>query len=156
MITLDAQLNGGRFTQYDGFAFNSMVRFGEKFLGANSSGLHLIGADKDNGVDIAAEMELPTTDLGVQQKKRLRFLYFGYEVDGAIDVVVTYDQKATTTKTYRMGKIETSGQQRNRLPIRRDAHGRYLTLAVRNVAGSDFSLDSIDGLLVILSSGIMR
>ena len=156
MITLDAQLNGGRFTQYSGFAFNSMVRFGEKFLGADSAGLHLIGADKDNGVNITAELELPTTDLGVQQKKRLRFLYFGYEVNGALDVVVTYDQKAATTKTYRMGNLETSGQQRNWLPLRRDAHGRYMTMTVRNVNGSDFSIDSIDALLVILSSGIMR
>lgn len=157
MITLDAQLYGSRFTQYDGFAFNSMVRFGEQFLGANDTGLHLIGSGDDNGADIAAMVELPTTDLGIQQKKRLRFLYFGYEVDGQLEVVVTYDQKLSATNTYLVDSVgETGCQQRNRVAIRRDANGRYLTIAVRNVSGADFTIDSIEALPVIMSSGVMR
>ena len=154
MITLDAQLNGGRFSQYTNFPFNSMVRFGEKFLGAGPSGLFEIGADTDNGTKINAEFELPTTDLGVHNKKRLRFVYLGYETNGDLEFEVITDQQPG--EVYRVSKINTTGQQRNRFSINRTQQGRYFTIKGRNSNGSDFSIDRIEVLPVILSSGVMR
>lgn len=154
MITFDAQLNGSRFSQYINFPFNSMVRFGERFLGASSAGLFEIGADKDNGTNIAAEFEFPTTDLGVHNKKRIRFIYLGYETTGDLEFEVITDQQPG--KVYRVTKVNKQGQQRNRFPVQRTQQGRYLALKVRNINGSDFGVDRVEVLPIVLSSGITR
>lgn len=156
MITLDVQLNGGRFSQYTNFPFNSMVRFGERFLGAGPSGLFEIGANTDNGAPINAMFELPTTDLGVHQMKRIRFVYLGLEAEGKLEFLVTTDQQVGKTEVYRVENVKPSGQQRIRFSIMRAQYGRYFTTALRNVAGADFKIDRIEALPVVLSSGITR
>lgn len=156
MITLDVQLNGGRFSQYTNFPFNSMVRFGERFLGAGPSGLFEIGANNDNGTSIDAMFELPTTDIGIHQMKRIRFVYLGLEAEGKMEFLVTTDQQTSKTKVYRVSNVKPSGQQRIRFSIMRTQYGRYFTTAMRNVAGADFKIDNITVLPVVLSSGITR
>ena len=157
MITLNLQLHGSRFSQFQGFEFNSMVRFGDKFLGANESGLATIGGSTDNGAAIQAEIELPPHDFGVMNKKRVRFVYLGYEADGDIDINLTFDQNAATTITRRLTPLEGSGQQQgNREYFSRSAQGRYVTVNIRNVAGSFFGLNSIEVLPIILSAGLTR
>lgn len=156
MITLDSQLHGTRFSQYQGFNFNSMVRFGDRFIGANETGLSAIGGRMDNGAPIQAEIETPLHDLGVSNKKRVRFLYLGYETNGALDIKLTFDQKATASATKRVTNLERDVQQRNRVPYPRNIYGRYFTINIRNVNGSFIGLDSIEILPVILSAGIMR
>lgn len=154
MITLDAQLNGGMFSQYTNFPFNSMVRFGETFLGAGDDGLFEIAGEQDNGVNIDAGFELPTTDLGIHNKKRIRFIYLGYETNGELQLEVITDQKPG--EVYQVSNINATGQQRNKRSLKKTQQGRYFTVKVSNVNGADFSIDRIECLPVILSSGVMR
>jgi hypothetical protein len=156
VITLDMQLHGARFAQYQGFNFNSMVRFGNRFLSANSTGIFTIGGNTDNGAPIQSEMELPAHDLGTQNKKRIRFLYLGYETSGTLSVKATFDQKKASSATKPIANLEKDVQQRNRVSFPRNVQGRYITINVKNVNGAFFGINSIEILPVILSSGIMR
>lgn len=152
MVTLDVNLKRGAYSQYSGFAFNSMVKFNGKYLGANSAGLFAIEGKTDNGADIDAEMELPTTDFGLRQHKRVRFVDVGYETDGSVLFNFVFDQDELAGEDYEVEAHKT-GQQRGRFSVKHTQRGRYVTVTVKNVNGADFSLDHISILPVILHPG---
>lgn len=155
MVTLDVNMKNQAFSQYVGFSFNSMVKFDEKYLGASGDGLSVIEGKTDNGSPVEAELELPTTDFGIQNFKRIRYVYIGYETSSAISVNVVFDQKEDDGIDYLVESIKT-GQQRGKFSVNRTQEGRYVTITVRNVNGSDFSLDDLSILLVVLHSGHLR
>lgn len=82
--------------------------------------------------------------------KRARFVYLGYEADGNLAVTVNFDDGTTTSRTYDSTK---TGQQRRRKSFSRNRKGRYCKVKVANVDGCDFSIDSIELLLIILTQG---
>ena len=153
MITLDTDLaaKGRPTAQYTNFNFNSMARFGRIFMATSATGLYFIGGDSDNGGAINAVMELPTTDLGTDAVKRLRFLYFGCELYGGLMVTLYCDDKQIG-RTYEIPR-RRNGQQRVRVPIGRDDQGRYWRCVLTNKNGCDFSIDSIMALPVIMHRG---
>lgn len=152
MITLDTNTIGKSTTQYDGFEFDSMARFGSVYLGVNENGLFVIGAPDDDGQPIEASFELPTVDLGSGNIKRLRFLYMGAELYGDMLCTLHTDGKEDG-REYDIPYNGRGGQQRVRVPIGRDDQGRYWRPAFANVNGGDFSVDSISVLPVVLHPG---
>lgn len=149
-IALNASLRAP--TQFLNFEFNSMVKFNGIAIGANGSGLFsLCCGDTDNGTPIDAYFVGKTSDFGMSNNKRFRYLYFGLETYGNLDVYVIVDEQAPVK--YKLDTCKT-GQQRIRLPINRREHGEYWAFKVANTKGCDFSIDSIKGLPVVRSNGI--
>jgi hypothetical protein len=133
-----------------------MCKFGDKYLGANESGIFELNtgefdnADSDgNGDDIEAVFELLTTDFGIENPKRVRKLYFGYEADGNLLVTVYDDDNNERHYILEPSHIPNK-QSSSRLPVGRDGKGRYYTFRIDNISGADFSIDSIKVLPVIL------
>jgi hypothetical protein len=151
MIVLDINTKNRATTQYQNFCFTSMVRFGERFLGASDDGLFELAGSDDNSVEISAGFKLPTSDFGIENLKRLRFMYFGLEATGDLEIEIVADEG--TTRTYDIALKRSGRQQRVRIPIGRDINGRYFSFEIRNKSGCDFSLDSIKLLPVVRSHG---
>ncbi len=151
MIVLDTNTKLRATTQYQNFCFPSMVRFGEKYLGASGDGLFELGGDDDDGVDIDAGFKLVDTDFGIENYKKLRVMYFGLEATGNLTITIVADENAT--RTYDIPKKESGLQQRVRVPVGRDIYGRYLSFEVNNKKGCDFSVDSITALPVVRNHG---
>ncbi len=151
MFSLDINTKNRATTQYTNWPFNSMVRFGGKYLGASNSGLFEIGGSSDNQKPIAAYFEPVRTDFGISNPKRLRFMYFGFESDGDLEVEITVDEQVVRTYTITARK---TGQQRVRLVIGRDGQGRYWSFRVKNTSGCDFSIDSVQVLPIVRTQGI--
>jgi hypothetical protein len=128
-------------TQYTNYAFNSMVKFGDKYLGADANGIHELDGDTDNGLDIDAFFEPILTDFGFSNPKRVRFIYMGYEADGNLLLTLAADQGAETDISVASGKTR---QQRKTIPGLRSIQGRYFMFRISNVNGCDFGVDSID------------
>lgn len=143
-------------TQYLEYNFNSMIKFGDVYLGANEDGIWSLGdndydnyvssEDKDN---ISAWVELLTTDFGLPNQKRLRRAYIGYETDGSIILKVKNDDG--NERSFTLTKITGSDTQEGaKITIDRDGKGRYWNFRFENVAGSYFAIDSVDLVAFIL------
>jgi hypothetical protein len=151
MTTLNINLKNRATTQYLNYSFNSMVRFGDKVLGANSYGLFNLIGDTDNTVLISAYFSPVMTDFGISNPKRMRYIYLGYEASGNLQVDIQADE--LTARSYTVVSSKT-GQQRKRVVCGRDGKGRYWTFTFKNVSGCDFSIDSVQVMPIVLNHGL--
>ena len=146
MYVLDYAIQPGGTTQYINYDFNSMVKFGDIYLGASSDGIYELDGDTDDGVDIGAYFEPIVTDFGINNPKKVRFMFLGFEAEG--DLIVTFgDNRSMISRT--VDSVRT-GQQWRRITGNRDIRGRYLTFRISNVGGCDFGIDSVDVVLVTM------
>ena len=145
-----AELSLLAVTQYDQYNFNSMCKLGDVYLGCNDTAIYELTGDDDAGTDIDAFFELPPTDFGLPNQKRLRKAYIGYEADGQLRLTVEDDEG--NTREYPINvQLKTLRQHGGIVPIGRDGKGRYWGFKIENVNGSDFSVDSIDVSITLLA-----
>ena len=149
MYVLDYAIQPGGTTQYINYDFNSMVKFGNTYLGGSTDGIYELDGDTDYGDDIGAYFETIITDFGINNPKKVRFMFLGYEAEG--DLIVTIgDNRSRRSFTI---DSTTTGQQWRRITGSRDIRGRYLTFIISNADGCDFGFDSADVSLVIMPRG---
>jgi len=137
-------------TQYMHFNFDSLVRFGDAYLGCNELGIFALGGNSDNNIDIDSFFELLTTDFGIPNQKRIRKAYLGYEANGSLVLEVKDDENNSRRFTVE-SILEDQRQYSAKVPIGRNGKGRYWTFKIENVSGCDFSVDSIDALITVLA-----
>jgi len=107
--------------------------------------------DDAAGTPISAYFKLPRTDFGIENEKRLRSMYVGYEADGSLLVTITPDEDTARSQDFTLAaRIATQKQHSGRIPLRRDLRGRYFDFKIANVNGSDFSIDSIKLVITVL------
>lgn len=143
-------LQGAASSHFTGFGFNSFANFNGSWFAAGDTGLYELTGATDNGTAIAAHITTGSSDLGVHNTKRMRFVYLGIETSGRIKLVLTADKQDVKTITVTPKK---TGAQRVRIPIGRDVQGRYWSFRVENVAGAAFSVYEIAALPIVLHSG---
>jgi len=149
MYVLDYAIQPGGTTQYIDYDMNSMVKFGDTFLGASPDGIYELDGDTDDGDGIGAYFEPVVTDFGINNPKKVRFMFLGYEAEG--DLIVTLGDN----RSWVSGTVDSvrTGQQWRRITGVRNVRGRYLTFRISNVNGCDFGIDSIDVALVVMPRG---
>lgn len=137
-------------SQYANYNFNSMCKFGDVYLGANKGGIFILDSgDSDNNKEIDAAIELFTTDFGIPNQKRIRSFFVGYETDGDITFTVKDDDANERAKTL-TGSVAGNKQVSGKVNPGRDGKGRYWMTRIDNVDGSDFSIDTITAVLIVL------
>jgi len=146
MFVLDYAIQPGGTTQYINYDFNSMVKFGDVYLGASADGIYELEGDTDDGDRIGAYFEPVVTDFGINNPKKVRFMFLGYEAEGDL-IVTSGDNRSTVSRT--VDSVRT-GQQWRRITGTREIRGRYLTFQISNVDGCDFGIDSIDVVFVVM------
>lgn len=149
-------LAGKQCSQYANYNFNSMCSFAGRYLGANENGIFEIdGADRDhsdtlNSEPIEAYIDLPTSDWGIDNQKRVRSCLLGLETDGQMVLTLTddegkkyrYDIEPNFVANQQHGVRVTAG--------RNNGKGRYWNVRLENVNGADFSLNRLTVYPVIL------
>jgi hypothetical protein len=153
MFVLDYALQPRATTQYINYDFNSMVKFGDKYLGACDDGIFELDGDADNGDYIGAYFEPIVTDFGISNPKKVRFVFLGYEAAGDLLVTLAADEGAEQSHTVDSTK---TGQQARRIPINRNMQGRYIATKISNVLGCDFGFDSMDMALIVMPHSFKR
>ena len=151
VFVLDYAIQSGGTTQYINYDFNSMVRFGDKYLGACDDGIFELSGDTDDGDYIGAYFELIMTDFGISNPKRVRFLFLGYEAEGNLLITLSADEGDEQSYT---ADSQKAGQQRRRVAVNRNMQGRYIMFRISNVLGCDFGFDAMDVTLVIMPHGL--
>lgn len=157
MIVFDTNLIAGNATtQYLNFEFNSMVKFGKKFLCAGSTGLFSMEGTTDmfpssdgTYTDITCYFEPVTMDFGISNEKRLRAAYVGYEADGDLTLKISTELVAAQSYTL---PATTSGQHARKVVVSRALKGRYWTFQISGT-GVVFAIDHIQVLPIVRGHG---
>lgn len=147
-LTLCINLSNMAVTQYCEYNFNSFCKIGDKHYGATDDGIFELVGDDDNGEDIDAWFELPMSDFGISNVKKLRRIYLGYEATG--DLIIKVKDNEDNERPYPLDNIALDKQVGGEVTIERDQLGRYWGLRIDNVRGAYFAIDSIEVVPVIL------
>ena len=140
-------------SQYVEYNFNSMCEFRGRYLGANESGVFVLGeVGKDGSDSIDAKLKTGLTDFGVSNRKRIRSLLVGYETDGRLKLSVSTDEGVVRTVEL-TSKSEASRQQGGKVSVGRDGIGKYWAFQVENIDGADFSIDEVSAILITRETG---
>ena len=149
-LGLCLQLERMAMSQYANWNFNSMTKFNGQYLGANENGLFVLSdGDLDGVSEIPAFFELLTSDWGIENQKRVRSMYVGYETNGRLKFAVKDDDGNETEYILEANHFDNA-QHGAKLPGSRKSKGRYWMIRVDNMNGADFSVDNIRILPVIL------
>jgi len=147
--TLVMEVSNLAVTQYCNFNFNSFCEFNGTVIAASENGLYSLEGTTDAGSAIQASFKLLTSDWGVENLKRIRSIYIGYETKGDLELTTFSDED--NVKVYNLPYHKWNRQGSNKVNGRRDAQGRYWSIKISNVNGSSFAIDSIDILPIILN-----
>ena len=134
-------------TRLTDFEYTSLGQIYEDSLGLSSTGLYLLNVEPTT---IDKFIVLPTTDLGIQNNKRVRYIYVGVigagtiQVKGIVDKHLAYEAKARISNKY---------YTRIRIPWPRYMQGRYWQFTVSTTG--QIQLDDIDLRVMVLSSGVL-
>ena len=156
MTTVKLNLRNNALTQYGSFPFTSFCVFNGRPIGAGPDGIFTLdGGLKDTYTestderDVSAWFELPTTQLGSDKIKQGSRLYFGGEFNGSMTIKVETTGGNVTSNTYTVTPRNTNNLQHTiEVPLNSKQKSEYWGFTVSNVAGTDFSIDFIDGSFV--------
>lgn len=150
MITLDTNLSAkNATTQYLNFNYDSMVKFGNKFLCASDSGLFEVTGSTDDGSGIESYFEPVTMDFGISNEKRLRSVYIGYEAADDLTLLISTELGKSAFYTI---PASTPGQHGKKVVVSRALRGRYWTFQIYSNS-VPFSVDEIKVLPIVRGHG---
>jgi hypothetical protein len=141
---------GSKATTELSYSFASLLNIGGFQYGAGENGLFRLNTgEADNGINYTRSCTLATSDYGVSNPKRARFIYIGFDASFPFMLSVKIDEQAWRDYTVTPRKV---GIQRIRVPIGRNGQGRYFTIKVSSTRR--FIIDQMDGMFIVRSSGI--
>jgi len=144
MSTIRNNLNINAPSQYTNFAYTSMCVFNGAILGSGSTGLHRLNyGDVDLSTDIDSNFTLHLSNFGIENPKKLRRIYLGFESTCNLNVTLVTD-KGTTYGPFLVTINPALGQQRVGITIKRIHWFEYATIKVENIDGGFFAMDTIE------------
>lgn len=135
-------------TRYTNFRFTSMAQIGEQVFATNGTKIYMLGGDTDAGANINAEIELPISDFNDSHLKNVNRVYLGLWADGRMALKTITE--GLTERWYSLD-APTAGLHELRVPLPKGVRARYWSFKIGNELGSDFTLDSVTLLPIVLS-----
>jgi hypothetical protein len=133
-------------SQYADLTVNSLCVFNGVLLAGTTGGVLKQSGNSDNAsTDILAFFQTPSVDLGSNHNKIIRCIDIDGNTEGDIDVAAVYDNDKVDAK--RLDSLGILDQKTARIYANHEDYGRSIGVEVRNVNGSDFTIDSIDCLV---------
>lgn len=135
----------GAPSTYNNFNFNSFAQINNKFYGMTDAGLYELAGDDDAGVAIDSSILFGTTDLSTDAvatdvMKRLPVVYLGVSTAGDLVLGVTANG---ATNSYTLTASTKTSLHTGRMKLGEGVASRYWDFELTNVAGTDFTLESI-------------
>lgn len=127
-------------THYTNFPFTHIVRYKDRYYGANSTGLYLLEGTTDDGAAIEWAFKTGMTDFDSPQLKTVTYAYFGGRMGP--DATVTIYPSEPTGQSYAYTTPRGQTAQNYRQQFGKGLKARYYAIGA---SGSDaLELDSID------------
>ena len=136
--------------EYTNYPFNSFALCGQRPLALKEDGLYELVGDDDAGEMIEAHIKTGLVDFGTQHLKNVCRAYLGYKADGALFLHVTdTDGGEKREVIYELDRTFGAPKEA-RIKLGKGVRARYWQFELKNVDGSDFTLDALDVLPVVL------
>ena len=132
-------------TQYTGFDFDNVLRFGDRFFGVRRDGVYELSGDTDNGEPIIAQVQTFNTDFGKTNLKRVPFVYVVGEAGTDLQVGFAADKKPAIN--YPVGLVSEQGVQVGRAKAGLGLKGVYYSFTLSNTEGQDFQIDRLEAIV---------
>lgn len=130
----------GAVTEYDGWAFNSFVQIGNKYVGANKDGLFELNGPTDNGLNVVADIVGGYLQPAGQHLAGLKGVYLGQSGQGYWLLKL----QTGDNREYIYQRLSNPGLMTTKFNIGKGINARYIGWELINVEGQDFDLDSIE------------
>lgn len=137
-------LKTGAITEYESFAFNSMIEWDGAYYGANDSGIFQISGDLDDTVEIDAYARTARTDHESDITKRASDVYLLATSAKRMVFRVIADGEAATVYEYSVPTNLHTGMDAVKSDLGRGLRARYFQYEFANVDGADFECDGFD------------
>jgi hypothetical protein len=129
-------------TEYLNYSFNSLAKINGIFYGARDDGIWKLEGNKDNGLEINAEILSGVFDFWAGVKTKPRKAWLTFRADGRVVLYVVRDEKEVWEEEfpglYFLEKIGEAGTT-----IAKGIKERFLAFGIKNKGGSDFEIDSL-------------
>lgn len=135
-----ANLATAAHSRYAQYGFNSFARFGGKHYGCKSDGIYELNGDLDGTGPIKWTATLPETDLGMDEIKRLPYVYIGAKASGNLVLkVIKGPGQVYHFDVVMSGREDRAGRAR----LAKGLEGRYWRLEIASDT-EHVELDSIE------------
>lgn len=135
----------GAVTRYTNFPFDNILRFGNKFFGVKADGIYELTGDTDNGAPIEAVMTTFLTSFGVENLKRVKWLYLFGRLDDGMNV--TFKPDEGVGHTYQTSGVNDGTMRMHRARPGGKILGTYYEFTLANVNGAKFYLDRVEAII---------
>lgn len=129
-------------SEYKNYNFNSLVYFNGVFLGINEEGIYPLDGNDDLGEPIQARIKSGVVDLGGKGAITIpREAWLSYRSDDSMQLDIKVDEVMDLPSMF-FSKVSRAITE-CRTKLGRGIKGRFFTWDLKNVGGSDFSLESL-------------
>jgi predicted GH43/DUF377 family glycosyl hydrolase len=129
-------------SHYVNYNFNSLAHFNKVFLGANEQGIYILDGNDDLGEKIEADITSGVRDLGGSGALTIpREAWLAYRSDGEMELDVEIDEYDDLPPIIYDKIAPAIMEMRGKMG--RGTKARFFTWKLKNVDGSNFSLESL-------------
>jgi len=134
-------------SRYTNFPFNSFAKLGDRYIGADSTGLHWLDGEDDTGEAINARLRAGMSSMGSTRLKRLPEAFIAYTSDGTLLLRVIQVDDETGEKVagnFLLRQRPATNAYESRFEPGRGWKAVSFDIELENVDGSDFDLTSLE------------
>lgn len=128
---------------YTNFNFNSYFKLDNKYYGVSDSGIYELTGNNDVASNIQSEVYLPISSFDKQGLKACSDAIIFGRLSGDIEVVVVLDEQEEREGLF-VTSDERQGLHRIRVKVPKGLKGSTWQYKLRNVDGSDFSINNFE------------
>lgn len=132
--------NTEAMSQYDNYGFIAFFEHEGQPYGMTQTGIYRLDGETDNGADIESFILTGKDDMGESELKRLPYAYVGAHAPDGLTLTVFTDKDEA--HTYDIPATDTLTTQR--AIVGKALRSRYWQIALRNVGGGMFSIESLE------------
>jgi hypothetical protein len=136
-------------SEYQGLQFNSLARIGNRYFGADDSGIHELAGTQDGTTNIATYLQAGVMDFGVVAQKNVQYAYLALAADGDVYMGVSNPIGSQSEHRWYSIAVEQDSVTSARVPLEKGVRNRYWRFSVASDALE--TLESVAVLPVVLS-----
>lgn len=135
-------------SQFTDFDYLDITMFNGNLVMCSADGVFEYSGDTDSGVGIESWFELATTDFNILNQKRIRAVLGSGLFEGNMLLSVSMDDG--TFVDYAISEDQRLNQSVWKRFVHREQKGCHVTVKISNANGGDFSIDTLDAILMLL------
>lgn len=150
-LTLAINLSNGAPSQYTNFDYDGFADIGGEIIGGGQSGIHRLEKLSHDQDQIDAYFKTGLIDFDIENQKRIRSAVLGCETENDMQVKIIDDEDDEESVTLTFDKNSLKLASAKRYSVRKQV-GRYYQFKISNIDGSQFSVEDLSVVLIVLAS----